>query len=164
METIKLLLAHADRRVTNQIEVAVLDVCYDRAVVRSTRTARLDEAVHQGSLWDFDLIVLGAGNLFADRAQRSWAGLEAVSEGIHTIHSQSSAPIIAVCGCLEWQEALLEAGAHSVLKFPFNTDQVKARVRPLLDLNTDGERETSSNRWAAFGSLFRGLQKVKAGD
>lgn len=163
METIKLLLAHADRRVTNQIEVAVLDVCYDRAVVRSTRTARLDEAVQQGSLWDFDLIVLGAGYLFADRSQHSWAGLEAVSEAIHTIRSQRSAPIIAVCGCLEWQDALLEAGAHSVLKFPFNVDQLKARVRPLLDLSLDGGNETPSNRWA-FGSLFRGLQKVKAGD
>ncbi len=159
METIKLLLAHADRRVTNQIEVAVLDVCYDQAVVQSTRTGRLDEAVRQGSLWDFDLIVIGAGNLFADRTQQSWAGLEAVADGIRTIRSQSSAPIVALSGSGEWLDALLEAGAHSVLRFPFNVDQLKEQVRPLLDLNGYGEAETPS-RWSSLGSLFKGSQKA----
>jgi DNA-binding response OmpR family regulator len=159
METIKLLLAHADRRVTNQIEVAVLDVCYDRAVVQSTRTARLEEAVRQGSLWDFDLIIIGAGNLFADRAQQAWAGLEAVAEGIRTIRSQSSAPIVALSGSPEWLDTLREAGAHSVLRFPFNADQLKAEVRPLLDLN--GHVETAEpNRWSSLGSLFKGFQKA----
>jgi len=163
MDTIKLLLAHADRRITNLIEVAVLDVCYDQAAVQSTRATRLDEFVRQGSLWDFDLIVVGAENLFADRTQKTWASSEDVVKAIHTIRSQSSAPIIAIVLDTNSQEALREAGAHSVLKSPINCDQLKAEVRPLLDLNGLVEAE-EPNRWSALGSLFKGLQKAKAGN
>jgi hypothetical protein len=163
MDTIKLLLAHSDRRVANLIEVAVLDVCYDQAAVRSTRIARLDEFVRQGSLWDFDLIVVGAEHLFADRDQRVSARTEEVAQGIQTIRTHSSSPIIAVAGFENSHEGLLQAGAHSVLGFPFNSDQLKAEVRPLLDLTGfAGVRET--NRWSAFGSLFKGLQKVRVGN
>ena len=162
METIKLLLAHSDRRVTNQVEVAVLDVCYDQAVVQSTRTGRLDDAVRQGSLWDFDLIVLSVEKLFADRTQQAWASLEQVADGIRTIRSQSSAPIVVLSGSPEAREMLLEAGAHSVLEFPFDAEELKEEVRPLLDL--DGFEEASEpSRWSGLGSLFKGLQKAKAG-
>lgn len=161
MESIKLLLAHSDRRVSNEIEVAVLDVCYDRAVVHSTRSARLDEVVRQGSVWDFDLIVVGAQSLFADRTQQTWAGLEAVADGIRTIRSQSSAPIVALSGSPASREVLLEAGAHSVLGFPFTADQLKGEVRPLLDLTGYAEASVP-NRWSSLGSLFKGLQKVRA--
>ena len=163
MDTIKLLLAHADRRVTNLVEVAVLDVCYNRAAVQSTRTTRLDEFIRQGSLWDFDLIVVGAENLFADRNQRSWAGAEEVVNAIRTIRSQSSSPIIALCPNREAHQALLEAGAHSVVGMPFNSEDLKVEVRPLLDLNGSVEPE-ENNRWAALGSLFKGLQKAKTGN
>jgi hypothetical protein len=163
MDTIKLLLAHADRRVTNLIEVAVLDVCYDQAAVQSTRTSRLDEFVRQGSLWDFDLIVVGAENLFADRSQQTWAVAEQVAQAIRTIRSQNSVPIIAIAPGAKSHEALLEAGAHSVLDFPFNSERLKSEVRPLLDLNGLVEAG-ETNRWSAFGSLFKGLQKARAGN
>jgi len=162
MDTIKLLLANADRRLTNLIEVAVLDVCYDQAAVQSTRTTRLDEFVRQGSLWDFDLIIVGAENLFADRAQKTWASSEDVVKAIHTIRSQSSAPIIAISRDIHSQEALREAGANSVLGLPLNSEQLKCEVRPLLDLNGVVEVEPS-NRWSALGSLFKGFQKARAG-
>jgi len=163
MDTIKLLLAHADRRVTNLVEVAVLDVCYDQAAVQSTRTTRLDEFVRQGSLWDFDLIVVGAENLYAERGKQTWAGSESVVQGIRTIRSQSSVPIIAMTSCQELGEALLEAGAHSVLGVPFSAERFKSEVRPLLDLNGLAEAE-ETNRWSALGSLFKGLQKARAGN
>ncbi len=159
METIKLLLAHSDRRVTNQIEVAVLDVCYDRAVVQSTRTARLEDATRQGSLWDYDLIFLGAEGLFADRAQQTPASLEAITEAIRTIHSQSSAPIVVLSSRPNVRQILLEAGAHSVVELPFNAEELKAEMRPLLDLNDYAEAGQPS-RWSGLGSLFKGWQKA----
>jgi hypothetical protein len=163
MDTIKLLLAHADRRVTNLIEVAVLDVCYDQAAVQSTRTSRLDDFIRQGSLWDFDLIVVGAENLFADRNQQTWAGAEQVAQAIRTIRSQSSVPIIAIAQGTKSHDALLEAGAHTVLGFPFSSDRLKSEVRPLLDLNGLVEAG-ETDRWSAFGSLFKNLQKTRDGD
>src|SRR5437764_4801897 len=158
MDTIRLLLAHSDRRVSNQIEVAVLDVCYDQAAVQSTRIVRLDEFVRKGSVWDFDLIVVGTEHLFADRTQQAGATLEDVAEGIRSIRSQSSAPVIALTNSKQAREVLMEAGAHAVLTFPFTSEALKAEVRPLLDLTSCAET-AQTNRWAALGSFFKGLQK-----
>src|SRR5260221_7374615 len=114
MQTIKLLLAHSDRRVTNQVEVAILDVCYDLAVVQPTRTARLDEFVRQGALWEFDLIVMGAEGLFLDRTQQILASAEDVAQAIRTIRSKSSTPII-VLALNRSEEHTSELQSHSDL-------------------------------------------------
>ena len=161
METIKLLLAHCDRRVNNQVEVAVLDMCYERAAVQSTRTSRLDEFVHQGSLWDFDLIVVGGDNLFQDRTQRTWATPEQVAEGIQTIREKSAVPIIAITRSRESSELLLEAGAEAALSYPLEPEQLKVELRSLLDLSGLTEVE-SVPRWSGISSLFRGFQRAKA--
>jgi hypothetical protein len=163
METIKLLLAHSDRQVSNLIEVAVLDVCYDRAVVESSRTSRLDEFIRQGGLRDFDLIVAGAGHLFRDRNQQAWAAPEEVAQAMETIRVQRSTPIIALTASGGAVEALLEAGADSVLRCPLNAEQLKTELRALLDLNGFVEA-AESTRWPGFGSAFRGFQKAKAVD
>jgi CheY-like chemotaxis protein len=162
METIKLLLANSDRGANNQVEVAVLDVCYDRAAVESTRASRLDEFVHQGSLCDFDLIVVGADTLYRDRSQQCCAGLEDVWKAVETIRAHSSAPLIALTRQVSSGTALLEAGADSVLPLPLSADQLKNELRALLDLSglVGGDE---SPRWAGIGSLLRGFQKAKAG-
>jgi hypothetical protein len=159
MESIKLLLAHSDRRISNQIEVAVLDVCYDRAAVQSSRTCRLDELAHQGGLWDYDLIVVGAENLFRDRTQQSWASTDQVADAIANIRLHSSSPIIAYAGSEENCEALLQAGADTVLNDPLNSEQLKRELRSLLNWS---EVVETSNRWSGFGSLLKSFQKVKA--
>lgn len=161
MENIKLLLAHSDRHSSNQIEVAVLDVCYDRAAVRSTRTARLDEFVHQGGLWDFDIIVVGADNLFLDRTQQTWAKPENVADAIANIRLHNSSPIIAYTGSEKTCEALLEAGADTVLNYPIDSEQLKRELRSLLDWN-EAVEPGGSNRWSGVGSLLRGFQKARA--
>jgi CheY-like chemotaxis protein len=160
MDTIKLLLAHSDRRLSNQVEVAILDVCYNRAVVNSTRILRLDEFVHQGGLWDFDLMVLGAENLFVDRTQKECASPDGVAKAIAQVRQHRSTPIIALCANESSSEELLQAGADVVLCSPFNPDQLKAEVRSLLDLTSIME-PVSSTGWSAFGSLIRGFQKAK---
>ncbi|HZR21811.1 MAG TPA: hypothetical protein VFE51_31300 [Verrucomicrobiae bacterium] len=163
MDNIKLLLAHADRRISNQIEVAVLDVCYDRAAVRSTRTTRLDEFVHQGTLWDFDIIIVGADHLFGDRMQQAWASTEAVAGAIADIRLRSSSPIIAYAGSEDACESLLQAGADCVLNTPLDSEQLKTELRSLLDLNEVVESEPA-DRWSGLSSLLRTLQRGKAAD
>jgi hypothetical protein len=161
METIKLLLANSVRSVNNQVEVAVLDVCYDRVAVQSTRVSRLDEFVHQGSLWDFDLIIVGADNLFRDRSQRSWASVEDLARAIETIRAHCSTSIVVLTSSASLSEACLQAGADGVLPLPLNAEQIKSELRSLLDLNgfVDGG---DSNRWSRIGSFLRGFQKAKA--
>ena len=161
MESIKLLLAHSDRRVSNQIEVAILDVCYNQAVVNSTRVSRLDEFVHQGGLWDFDLIVVGADHLFADKTHKNWATTHTVANAIEKMRQLRSTPIIALASNQTAADALLQVGADVVLTTPLNADQFKAEVRSLLDLSSTVEPANSSG-WSAIGSLLRGFQKAKA--
>jgi len=161
MENIKLLLAHSDRRVGNQVEVAILDVFYNQAVVQSTRLVRLDEFVHQGSLWDYDLMVLGAEHLFGDRTQKNWAGLNAVVKAIEQVREHRSTPIIVLSGSQASADELLRAGAEVVLSSPFNADQFKAEVRSLLELNSLAEPAVAGG-WSAIGSFLRGFQKAKA--
>ena len=160
MENIKLLLAHSDRRTSNQIEVAVLDVCYDRAAVQSTRASRLDQLVHQGGVWDFDIIVVGADSLFRDRSQQAWATTQELADAIATIRLNSSSPIVAYARSEEACEALLQAGADSVLNYPFDAEQLKTELRSLLDWS-DAVEADSQGRWSSIGSLFRGFQKAK---
>lgn len=161
METIKLLLACADRRASNMVEVAVLDICYDRAAVESTRTSRLDDFVRQGSLWDFDLIVLGADDLFQDRRQEGSAAATEVAKGIEAIRVQHNTPIVALTASSEAGQLLVEAGADVVLPLPLNADQLKTELRALLDLSEfveDGE----TSRWPGLNSILRGFQRTKA--
>jgi hypothetical protein len=160
MDTIKLLLAHSDRRLSNQIEVAVLDVCYNQAVVKTTRIARLDEFVQHGGLWDFDLMIVGAEHLFKDRAQSSWAGPKAVARAVKQVRVHRSTPIITVGGNEASCRELREAGAHAALCSAFNSEQFKAEVRALLKLSVRVETPASSG-WL-IGSLLRGFQKAKA--
>jgi hypothetical protein len=161
MESIRLLLAHSDRRVSNQIEVALLDVCYNQAVVNSTHISRLDEFVHHGGLWDFNLIVVGADHLFTDKTQKSWAGAQRVADAIEQVRLYCSKPIIAFAANPAAADALLRAGAAAVLSTPFNADRFKAEVRSLLHLSSAVE-PARSNGWSAIGSLLRGFQKAKA--
>jgi hypothetical protein len=156
METIKLLLAHADRQVSNVVEKAVLDVFYDRAVIRSTRTSRLDELVHQGSLCDFDLIVVGTDSLFQDRQQQTSAPIVEVAKVIEEIRVKHSTPIVALTASSTNSELLLEAGVDTVLPLPLNAEQLKAELRSLLDLSGFSEEDDEElDRSSGIGSLMR---------
>lgn len=143
------------------VEVAVLDVCYDRAVVESTRTSRLDDFVRQGSLWDFDLIVVGADELFQDRRQEGSASATEVAKGIEDVRVQHTTPIIALTASSVAGQVLLEAGADVVLPLPLNADQLKTELRALLDLSEFVE-DSETSRWSGLGSVFRGFQRAKA--
>jgi hypothetical protein len=158
METIRLLLANSDRRVNNQVQVAVLDVCYDRAAVESTRVSRLDEFVHQGSLWNFDLIIVGAAHLFRDKSQKTWATTEDVVRAIESIRAHSSTPVIVLATSASTGEAFLQAGANCLLQLPLSPEKLKTELRALLDLNGIVE-EGEQNRWTGIASFLRGFQK-----
>jgi CheY-like chemotaxis protein len=161
MKTIQLLLAYADRLSANRIETAVLDVCYDRAVVQSTRTSNLEELAHQGSLRDFDLIVISADELFADRKQQAWASAPDIAAVVEAIRAQQNTPIIALTALPQTSQLLLDSGADSILPLPLNPDQIKAELRHLLDF-TGIVDEDETQHWYNVGPTLRSLQKDEA--
>jgi hypothetical protein len=161
METIHLLLAYADRRASNLVETAVLDVCYPRAAVQSTRTSRLDDFVRRGCLRDFDLIVVGADDLSQGAEPGTLASADEVAKCIEMVREQHSTPIIALTSSVNCGESLLQAGADVVLPLPLNPEQLKSELRVLLDVNEFVEGHETSH-WHGLGSILRGFERAES--
>src|SRR2546421_12800030 len=97
MDRITLLLANADRRTSNIVETAVLDVCYNQAVVECVRTARVDEFIQQSFLATYDLLIVAADGLPAEPSRRAgWVTVEEDARAVEAIKEHSSTPLLAL--------------------------------------------------------------------
>ena len=164
MKTINLLLGNSDRRINNQVEVAVRDVCYDRAVVECYRTARLDEFIQRGSCEDFDLILMAPDHLLPGPVRRgSRDPIEEAVRAIRTIKEHRTVPIIGVAVPAEHELKVLMAGADNVFGAFFNAEVLKSEVRRVLNLAEIAE-ETSlaaSSRPSFAETIMRGFDRFK---
>jgi hypothetical protein len=95
--------------------------------------------------------------------QQAWATPEAVSAAIADIRLRSSSPIVAYARSEGACESLLQAGADCVLNTPLDSEQLKAELRSLLDLNELVQTEPE-DRWSGLSSLLRTLQRGKSAD
>ena len=161
MKGFYLLLAGADRRAGNLIEVLVRDVCFTHAVVECTRTGRVDDFIRLGRDREFDLIILAADHLLPAPGQRSGEScfLEAL-RGLRTIREARSVPIVAVNAAPEQQESLIEAGADGAVGIPINYDLLKSEVRRVLRMPepTEVVAPPAEGKLSFFGLIMRGLQ------
>ncbi len=57
MKTLNILLGSSDRTATNRIEALLRDLCFERAMVECTRTARVDDLEKLGSCGWMDAII-----------------------------------------------------------------------------------------------------------
>jgi DNA-binding response OmpR family regulator len=163
MEAIALLLANSDRQLNNLIEAQVLDVCYNRAFVRCTRTARVDEVAHLGWSGQFDLVVVAAENLSPSLGRRATSvSSEEVLRAIREIRSGCSTPMLAVTVFPEAEVPLLEAGADCVVRFPFRVETLKSEVRRLLRMPALVEEVPTPNRWSLAALLLRRFGRLKS--
>jgi hypothetical protein len=162
MKTLNLLIGHSDRRICNLIEVLVLDICYNRASVNTTRAARIDELAHKACREDFDLMIVGPDNLCPA------PGLEPcpqrIIEAIHQIRkvrTPRKMPIIAFAVSPEREFPLTNAGADCVLGLTFHPEELKAAVD--LRLNLPAARPEHSFADTSFATAFmRGFQRLTA--
>ncbi len=163
MKAFYLLLAGADRRNGNLIEVLVRDVCFNHAVVQCTRTGRVDDFVRLGRDRDYDLLIMAPDHLLPAPGQRAGAAcFEEALRGLRTIRGQRSVPIVAVNALAEQHELLLEAGADGVLGVPINYDQLKLEVQRVLRIQERAPAEAAaSGKWSLLGMLLRGLERIK---
>jgi DNA-binding response OmpR family regulator len=163
MKTLNLLLGNSDRGICNLIEVMVLDVCYNRASVQTTRAARIDELAHKACREDFDLMLFAPDNLLPAPGlepcpQRM---IEAIRQ-IRKARTSRKMPIIAFSVSPEGEFPLTHAGADCVLGLPFHPEELKAAVE--LRLNLPAARpEYSLATDNSFGAvLIRGFQRLTA--
>jgi hypothetical protein len=163
METINLLLANSDRQLSNLIEAQVLDVCYNQAFVRCTKTARADEMAHLGWSGQFDLIVVAAENLSAHAGRRATPlSSEEVLRAIGEIRRSCSTPMLAVTVFPEAEAPLLDAGADSVVRFPFRVESLKSELRQLLRMPELVEEAPAPNRLSLAALLLRQFARLKS--
>jgi hypothetical protein len=161
MNTVHLLLACAERRLSNPVEAAIRDACYEHAIVACTRTARVDDFFRLGCKDGFDLIVVTPENQLPMPSQKTTSDglVEESLNAIRTIKSQRFTPIIAVAVAPEYEGLLAEAGADSVLIRPFDSEGFKLEVRRLLGLCERIVEPAVSRR--SFGeTLLRSWQRL----
>jgi hypothetical protein len=161
MNTVHLLLACAERRLSNPVEAAIRDVFYEQAVVACTRTPRVDDFFRLGRKLGFDLIVVAPENLLplpSQRATNDGLVMESLN-AIRTIKSQHLTPIVAFAVSAAYEEALAEAGTDSVLGVPLDAETLKLEVRRLLGLREQVVEAVPSRR-SFMDGLLRSWQKL----
>jgi DNA-binding response OmpR family regulator len=162
MKTLNLLIGHSDRRICNLIEVMVLDVCYNRASVKTTRANRIDELAHKACREEFDLMVLAPDSLLPAPGLEPCPEriIEAVRQ-IRKVRAPRKMPILAISVTPEREFPLAHAGADCVLGLPFHPEELKAAVE--LRLNLPAARPEHSRGETSFATAFvRGFQRLTA--
>jgi DNA-binding response OmpR family regulator len=166
MKTLNLLIGHSDRSICNMIEVMVLDVCYNRAIVKTTRAVRLDDLAHKACREEFDLMIFAPDQLLPAPGlepceQRT---IEAIHQ-IRKVRAPRKMPIIAFSVSPEGEYLLTEAGVDCVLGLPFHPEELKAAVELRLNLPAAHPEHTEDAATTdnSFGALLaRGFQRLTA--
>ena len=162
MKTLNLLLGNSDRRICNLIEVMVLDVCYNRASVKTTRAARIDELAHKACREEFDFMIVAPASLLPAPGLEPCPQrvIEAIRQ-IRKVRTPRRMPIIAIAVSPEGEFPLTNAGADCVLGLPFHPEELKAAVE--LRLNLPAARPEHSKTDNSFATLLtRGFQRLTA--
>ena len=165
MKTIHMLLANPDRRLSNIVEVAVRDVCYDQAVVQCFRTRRLDDFAVRGSCEAHDLIVMAPEHLQPGAVRKAGRDpLEEAVQAIRRIKDHRQVPILAVGVSAENELRFLMAGADNVFGIIFNDDVFKAEVRRVLSIAPPVEEVPASaivTRPSFTETLMKGFDRFR---
>jgi len=167
MRKVNLLIANSERRLTNLIESLVLDACYEQAFVEPTRIERADELVKLATTCAYQLVIVAADNLTPGPGlRRSWvSGTEAV-RAIAAIHERDRVPIIAVAVAPKDELPLLQAGAESVIRLPYQEAKLKlqSEVRRVLNLAEHAQAvEVAGPRRSSLGEIVvNTLRRLKS--
>jgi DNA-binding response OmpR family regulator len=140
----------------------VLDVCYNRASVNTTKAARIDELAHKACREDFDFMIFAPDNLLPAPGLEPCPQriVEAIRQ-IRKVRTPRKMPIIAFAVSSEQEGVFATAGADCVLGLPFHPEELKAAVELRLNLPAARpEHSIADNSFAA--ALIRGFQRLTA--
>ena len=162
MKTLHLLIGNSDRSICNMIEVMVLDVCYNRASVKSTRAIRIDELAHKACREEFGLLIFAPDHLLPAPGLQPCP--QRIIDAIHQIRkvrTPRKMPIIAFSVSPEREFPLATAGVDCVLGLPFHPEELTAAVE--LRLNLPAARPEHSITESSFAAaIIRGFQRLAA--
>jgi hypothetical protein len=162
MEEINILIASSHRAINNAFETAVLDVCYNQAMARFTRTASLTELARHGRSGGFRLILVAAAHVMPTKLDNPASLILAVTSTLQVIRAHASTPLMAVAASDAQEEALQVAGVNKVLRFPFDREALRADVRRALKLPKVSEEPTTPSGWFQPNLFVKALQLLKS--
>jgi hypothetical protein len=156
MHNVHLLVANSIPALSNRIESLVLDVCFDQAVVETTRIGRADELVRLASSGAYQLVIVAADNLLPPPSLRkSWVSADEAVRAIRAIRGRCDTPVIAVSIFPdEW--SLVEAGVGCVVRLPFESEKLESEVRRVLRM-ADQVKESKPGRLSLNELVVRRL-------
>jgi DNA-binding response OmpR family regulator len=162
MDKVNLLVANSERRLSNLIESLVLDVCFNQALVKTTRIGRADELIKLASSGAYQLVIVAADNLLPGPGLRdSWVSADEAVQAIRAIRDRCDTPVIALAVFPADEVALLAAGVESVVRLPFNGEKLKREVRRILRM-ADPVETSKPSRWSLNELFLRGFQRLKS--
>ena len=156
MKTLQMLLGCSERRTAAIIEATVLDVCFNRAAVKTTKVLRLSEFTRWASCGGAELIILVANHLLPD-PRLGEVTEEQLVQSIWLAKNRSSAPLVIMGAPSHYQHRFTEAGADATVTSMLNVDELRAELDRVLDLPAPEEEFEPQPRWS-LTSLF-GLGK-----
>ena len=161
MKKVTLLIANAERRLSNLIESVVLDACFEQTVVETTRISRSDELVKLASSGAYRLVVVVADNLLPGPGLGdSRVSAHEAARAIQAIRRQADTSVFAVAVLPEDEASLLEMGVQCVGRLPFDNEKLKSGVRRALRLAESAE-ESRPGRWCWTELILRGLHRPR---
>jgi hypothetical protein len=135
MKTLHVVLGNTDRTANNRIETILHDVCFERAVIKWSRTARSDELVRLACCQWTNLVLFAPDNLLPTPGLKRAGG--PFAEALRTaslIRSESLVPMVAIGVSEQNKLELLEAGVNLALGIPFPGDAFRREAESLLNL------------------------------
>ena len=160
MKTLHVLLASSDRAAMNRIEALVHDVCFERALVECTRTARVDDFEKLGSCGWLDLIVFSPDSLLSASQRNSRNIMREAIRSVREIRKRTLIPFIAFGVSEDDKTQVYEAGVEIVLGRLLESDQLRAELTGVLNLPAPLQK-VAPTRWGALGRFFPGLATAK---
>ena len=155
MKTLQMLLGCSERRTGAIIEATVLDVCFNRAAVKTTKVLRLSEFTRWASCGGAELMILVANHLLPD-PRLGEVTQEQLVQSIWLAKNRSSAPLIVMGAPSPHEHRFVEAGADATVSSMLNLDKLRAELNRVLDLPAPEEELEPEPRWSLTSLFGRG--------
>jgi len=156
MKTLQMLLGCSERRTAAVIEATVLDVCYNRAAVKTAKVPRLGEFTRSAVCGSVELMVLVPHLLLAE-PRLGEPTTEMVVQAVWLAKNRCPAPLVLLSSSAQDEYRFLEAGADAVLSGTLKPEDLHAQLARLISL-PEPEEPLAQPKWS-FASIFS--RKVK---
>jgi len=134
MKMLNILLGSSDRTATNRIEALLRDLCFERAMVECTRTARVDDLEKLGSCGWMDAIIFSPDNLLSGGRRGLRNVMAETIRAVRQIRKRNLIPFVAFGVSEDDKVQVYDAGVEVVLGPLCESDELRSELARILNL------------------------------